>query len=178
MNAPLFDSKENSTVYVVDTSALLMLDRYFKRDNPVFLAIWEEIEDLIQQGYFITLDFVEDEINSYEGKEGFVKKWVKKWKKRFVVTTDAESISAAIPIINEEYNTGFFNAKKQAEGKEEADPYLIAYCKVRENCVLITDENKDKPNKIPKVAAKNGVACIDIYQFFIDRGLKMERRKK
>lgn len=65
-----------------------------------------------------------------------------------MVETDAASFIAAIPIINAEYNTGFFDAKKQAEGKEEADPYLIGYCKVH-NCVLITDESKTKHNKIP-----------------------------
>ena len=171
-----FNDKENR-VYVIDTSGLIMLESTFKYDNPVFSAIWEEIEDLVKQGRFRTIDFVEEEINSYEGKEDFLKKWVKKWKKTFVFQTDAECINAAIPIINEEYNTGFFNAKKLADGKEEADPYLIAYCKVN-NCVLITNENKNKPNKIPGVSAKNGVKCIDIYDFFIERELKMERKKK
>ncbi|MDP4262635.1 MAG: DUF4411 family protein [Bacteroidota bacterium] len=163
-------------VYVIDTSGLIMLDYLFKYDNPVFAAIWEEIEDLIKQGRFQTIDFVEEEINSYEGKEEFLKTWVNKWKKSLVVPIDSESINAAIPIINEEYNTGFFDAKKQAEGKEEADPYLIAYCKVKQY-VLITNENKTKPNKIPAVSAKNGVVCIDINEFLIDRGLKMERKK-
>ncbi|MGH2612192.1 MAG: DUF4411 family protein, partial [Rhabdochlamydiaceae bacterium] len=114
-----------------------MLESTFKPDNPVFLAIWEEIEDLINQGLFRTIDFVEDEINNYEGKQDFLKIWVKKWKKHFVVQTDAESINATIPIINEEYSTGFFNARKQADGNEEADPYLIGYCKVHK-CILIT----------------------------------------
>ena len=86
------------------------------------------------------------------------------------------SIVRNIQIINEEYNTGFFDAKKQAEGKEEADPYLIAYCKVHD-CVLISNENKDKPNKIPLVAEKNGVKCIDLNDFLLERGLKMERKR-
>lgn len=136
---------EEHTVYAIDTSALLRLDITFKRDNPVFTAIWEEIEDLMVHGHFLVLDFVEQEINDYRGKEVFLKDWVKKWKKRFVVETDAASFNAAKPIINEEYNTGFLKASKLAEGKEEADPYLIAYCKVH-NCVLITDENKLKSN--------------------------------
>lgn len=167
---------EGKTVYVIDTSGLLRLDFTFKRDNPVFLAIWEEIEDLIVQGQFRIIDFVEQEINDYEGQEEFLKQWVKKWKKRLVVETDAKSLNAARPIINAEYNTGFLNASKQAEGKEEADPYLIGYCKIN-NCVLITDESKLKPNKIPAVAEKNGVKCIDIYEFLQERGLKMERKK-
>ncbi len=168
---------ENNTIYVIDTSGLIMLEATFKRDNPVFTAIWEEIEDLISQGSFKTIDFVEEEINSYKGKQEFLKDWVKKWKKYFVVKTDAASINAAIPIINDEYNSGFFDVKKQAEGKEEADPYLIGYCKVH-NCILITNESKTKQNKIPAVAIKNQVTCIDIYGFLRERGLKMERKKE
>ena len=167
---------QGQAVSVIDTSGLIMLESTFKYDNPVFKAIWEEIEDLISNGNFKTIDFVEEEINSYEGKQDFLKNWVKKWKKHFIVPTDAESMNAAIPIINQEYNTGFFDSKKQAEGKEEADPYLIGYCKVH-NCVLITNESKIKLNKIPAVSAKNGVKCIDINDFLVERGLRMERRK-
>ena len=163
-------------VYVIDTSGLIKLENLFKYDNPVFKAIWDEIEEMITHGTFRTIDFVELEINSYEGKEDFLKNWVKKWKKHFVVKTDGASITAAIPIVNEEYNTGFFDAKKQAEGKEEADPYLIGYCKIHD-CILITSESKTKHNKIPAVAKKHGVECIDITDFLTARGLKMERRK-
>ncbi len=169
-------SQEN-TVYVIDTSALIRLESTFKRDNPVFVAIWEEIEDLIAEDCFKTIDFVEDEINNYEGKEEFLKIWVNKWKKRLIVETDIESINAAIPIINNEQNTGFFNARKQAEGKEEADPYLIAYCQVHK-CTLISVESRIKPNKIPSVAKKYGVLCIDIDDFLIERGLKMQRKNR
>ena len=171
------DFNQGNTIYVIDTSGLIMLESTFKYDNPVFNAIWEEIEELIKQGCFKTIDFVEDEINSYEGKQDFLKKWVQKWKKYLVVPIDVVSINAAIPIINEEYKSGFFDSKKQAEGKEEADPYLIAYCKTH-NCVLITNESKIKPNKIPSVSSKNGVKCIDINEFLIERELKMERKKK
>lgn len=147
------DFNKGKTIYVIDTNGLITLEYLFKYDNPVFKAIWDEIEEMIAQGTFRTIDFVEEEINSYEGKQDFLKNWVKKWKKYFVVTTDSASINAAIPIINDEYSTGFFDGKKQAEGKEEADPYLIGYCKVH-NCVLITNESKVKSNKIPAVAKK------------------------
>lgn len=167
---------EGSKVYVIDTSGLINLDFTFNRDIPVFTAVWEEIEDLIRQGCFKTIDFVEQEINDYEGQQDFLKKWVRKWKKLLVVETDVATLNAAVPIINSEYNTGFLNARKQAEGKEEADPYLIGYCKVH-SCTLIANESKTRNNKIPAVAAKNGVRCIDINEFLIERGLKMERKK-
>lgn len=171
------DFSQGNIIYVIDTSALIRLEYTFKYDNPVFVAIWEEIEDLIGQEYFRTIDFVENEINTYEGKEEFLQNWVKKWKKILVVPTDSETFNVAISIINEEYNSGFFDAKKLAIGQEEADPYLIAYCKVHD-CVLITNESKIKPNKIPNVSKKNGVKCIDMYEFLIERELRMERKKR
>lgn len=168
---------KGQTIYVIDTSGLIKLESTFKYDNPVFKAVWDEIEEMISQGTFRTIDFVEDEINSYEGKQDFLKNWVKKWKKRLVVETDMESVNAAIPIVNAEYSTGFFDAKKQAEGKEEADPYLIGYCKVY-NCVLITNESKSKPNKIPAVAQTHGVKAIDLSDFLNERGLRMTRKNE
>jgi len=171
------DFSTGNKVYVIDTSGLIMLVSTFKYDNPVFAAIWEEIEELIKVGCFRTIDFVEDEIDNYEGKEDFLKKWIKKWKRLLIFDTDIETLNAAKPIINEEYNSGFFDAKKQAAGQEEADPYLIAYCKVH-NFTLITNESKVKSNRIPAVAAKNGVTCIDIFDFLKERELKMERKKK
>jgi hypothetical protein len=170
------DFNQGKIIYVIDTSGLIMLESTFKYDNPVFKAVWEEIEELITQGTFRTIDFVEEEINNYEGKQDFLKNWIKKWKRYFVVKTDEASINAAIPIVNQEYSTGFFDAKKQAEGKEEADPYLIGYCKVH-NCILITNESKIKHNRIPAVAEKNGVKCIDINDLLSERGLRMERKK-
>ena len=170
------DFNQGKTKYVIDANGLIMLESTFKSNNPVFRAIQDEVEELIVQGTLKTIDFVEDELNSYEGKQDFLKTWIKKWKKYFVAKTDGASINAAIPIVREEYNTGFFDAKKQAEGKEEADPYLIGYCKVHD-CVLITNESKTRHNKIPAVALKHGVRCIDINDFLMERGLRMERKK-
>jgi hypothetical protein len=168
---------ENSIVYVIDTSALIKLEVTFPPDNEVFIDLWEEIIDLIKQKQFITIDFVEDEIYNYEGKEIYLKNWVKKYKKYLVVETDIDTFNVAKSIINQEYTTGFFDAKKQAEGKEEADPYLIAFCKVHKY-TLVTNESETKPNKIPAVAKKNGVKCINIYDFLQQRGMRMQRSKK
>ncbi len=166
-------------IYVIDTSALIDLENIFKYDNPVFKAIWEEIENLVIKDNLITLDFVEEEINSYEGEREFLKEWIKKWekKKKFIKATDETVINEAIPIINQEFNTGFLNKNKLANGKDEADPYLIAYCKIN-NFILITEESKYKSNKIPAVADKNGVKTINIYEFFEARGLKMVRKNE
>jgi hypothetical protein len=168
---------EENTIYVIDTSGLIKLESTFNYDNPVFSAIWEEIEELIQLNQFKTIDFVEEEINQYEGEKDFLKKWVKRRKKQFVLETDIASFNASRPIINAEYSTGFLDQKKQAQGKEEADPYLIGFC-LTHNYVLITNENFTKPNKIPGVSRKYGVRCINIEMFLEERGMKMTRKNK
>lgn len=52
---------QENTVYIIDSSGLIRLESTFKKNNPVFSAIWDEIEDLIRSGCFKTIDFVEDE---------------------------------------------------------------------------------------------------------------------
>ncbi|MEX2235811.1 MAG: DUF4411 family protein [Cyclobacteriaceae bacterium] len=166
---------QDKTIYVIDANALIHLERHFPKNNSAFAAIWEEIEALMAVGSFITLDYVEEEINSYAGHRTFLQTWIKDCKKEFVVATDEICFNAARPIINQEYSTGFFDAKKQADGKEEADPYLIAYCQIN-GCTLITNESKMHPHRIPAVAKKLNVKCIDIADFLEERGLRMQRR--
>ncbi len=68
----------------------------------------------MENGQFRTLNFVEDEINNYESGHTFLKKWIQECKKDLIVEVDEGCFNAAIPIINAEYNTGFFDPKKQA----------------------------------------------------------------
>ena len=174
MSADLF----NENIYVIDTSALINLQEKFDYNNPVFKAIWEEIEELILIVNLLTIDFVEKEIiDDYLGKKDFLIKWMKRFKRKrkFVKKSDEAVINAAIPIINSEFNTGFFKKEKIEKGKDEADPYLIAFCKLN-GYTLVSDEKKFVSNKIPEVAKKNGVRCINLYDFFEERGLKMVRK--
>ncbi len=169
----LFNTEDS--VYVLDTSALIALDHQYKRSNEMFEAVWEEIEDLIAQGRLKIIDFVEDEIDKYEGKEDYVKRWVAQHHKRLVVETDVASMAFAQEVINSEKDTGFLKASKQAKGEEEADPYLIGYAK-QHQYIIVTHENPTKPNRLPQVASRHGVTCLSIEAFLVARGLKMVRK--
>jgi len=154
---------EENKVYVIDTSGLIRLDMTFKRDNPVFTAIWEEIEDLIRNDRFKTIDFVEEEVNNYEGKETFLKNWIKKWKKHLVVETDTASINESIPITNDEYNSGFFDAKKQAEGnkaKLEAK-ILMVLQQIEEGIAQDNQPDDEPPRPIRSEEIKERIAAIN-----------------
>jgi len=71
--------------YCIDTSALIDLHKYYPRKEPAFRAIWEEIERLIDKGSMFTIDVVEEEINDYQGRDDFLKRWLKEHKKKFVI---------------------------------------------------------------------------------------------
>lgn len=165
-----------NTVYVLDTSALIALDYAYKRSNPMFEAVWEELEDLLAQGRLKIIDFVDAEIGKYEGKEDFVKKWVDQHRKRLVVETDVASLAFAQAVINAEKDTGFLKAAKLARGEDEADPYLIGYAKQHAS-TIVSHENPTRPNKLPQVASRHGVKCLSIEDFLAERGLKMVRKK-
>lgn len=165
-----------NTVYVLDTSALIALDYSYKRTNPLFAAVWEELEDLLAQGRLKIIDFVDEEIGRYEGKEDFIQKWVEQHRKRLVVETDVASLAFAQEIINAEKDTGFLKAAKQAKGEDEADPYLIGYAKQHQS-IIVSHENPTKHNKLPQVASRHGVKCLSIEAFLVERGLVMVRKK-
>src|SRR4030042_2821120 len=112
--------------YCIDTSSLIDLDIIYPKERETYKAIWDEIEELINDGLFSTSDFVEKEINEYQGKKTFIIEWIREHKQKLIIPTDSEIIIAASKIINENFKIGFLDPKKILKGKDEADPYLIA----------------------------------------------------
>jgi hypothetical protein len=157
--------------YCLDTSFLIYLEMNFKPDNPVFSAIWKELDDLISQGCLMTSTFVQEEIEAYQGKETYLKKWLKK-RKQIIRQMDAPSLILAQKVINEHQNTGFLKPKKWEANKNEADPYLIGLCKTH-SWVLLTRESDDRVNRLPMVARSYGVEVLPFVQFLEERKLKM-----
>lgn len=156
---------DNIRRYCIDMSALIVLDNSYRKPFETFRAVWKELDDLIEQGNLHTSDFVEIEADSYTGTHTFIQEWLKERRDKLIIPTSTEILIAAAQVINENQNTGFLNPQKWAEGKNEADPYLIAIGMLSGH-VIITHENFDKPNRIPKVAGKYGVQAISVLDFF------------
>jgi predicted nucleic acid-binding protein len=156
--------------YIVDTNVLITLINYYPQNNPTFKAIWDEIEELIRQNNMFTTSFVYDEIVRYLGKDDRVKKWAKAHKKRFFISTNPEIFQLTKDIIKNFPDLP--DKKKQETGEPDADPFLISLAQ-SEGATIITQE-KDDPNKtkIPAVAKHYNIKCIDLFEFFKERGLK------
>lgn len=156
--------------YIVDTNVLITLINYYPQNNPTFKAIWDEIEELIRQNNIFSTSVVYDEIVRYLGKDDRLRKWATTHKKRFFIQTDAEIFRLAKSIIKDFPNLP--DKKKLQTGEPDADPFLIALAQ-SEGTTIITQE-KDDPNKtkIPAVAQHYNIKCIDLFEFFEERGLK------
>ncbi len=55
--------------------------------------------------------------------------------------------------------------KARLQGKEVADPYLIAKAKVLNICVVTEEKLKDNAAKIPNVCQNFDVCCMNLEQF-------------
>jgi len=156
-------------LYCIDTSALIDLERHYPKIQTAFKAIWEEIEQLIKEGSIFTIETVQEEIEKYQGKEVFLKKWIFKHRRQFIIQIDSQIWKIGQKITAE--HPEILDKKKIETGENQADPFLIALA-ISKVTTIITNENKDKPNKIPLVAAHYGVKSIDLFEFFGERDLK------
>jgi Domain of unknown function (DUF4411) len=168
------DQPKAQVLFLLDTSALVKLEQQMPRESPVFTAVWEELERRITNGQVKTIDFVETEVLEFEGKSNRLQLWVQYWKKHLITPMDEASYAATQPILQAEWNTGFFSSQKQAAGKDEADPYLIGFA-LTHDCIIVTEEKTGTHNKLPAVAAKNGAITINLFEFIEKIGIRMAK---
>ncbi|MBI4683450.1 MAG: DUF4411 family protein [Nitrospirae bacterium] len=159
--------------YCIDTNILITLKAYYPKKESAFKAIWDEIERLISDGNMLTINIVEDEIKKYEGKDDFLKRWIKAHRKHFIVPIDSEIWEAGQKIIDE--HPELIDQKKMSSNEPEADPFLIALAFVKD-CTIVTQESKEKPNKIPMIAGYYQIRCINLFEFFREQGLAFVKR--
>lgn len=153
------------SVYVMDTSSFIELkNRYPPR---VFRSLWCNIEKLCENNRLIAPLEVREEIE--RGDDDLVK-WVKKFKKIFLrpdgrQARKVQEILAQFP----------FLAHFEKEGPN-ADPWIIALALSRNktiqsplfprNYIVVTEELRAKPNKIPFVCEHYGIECINLLELF------------
>lgn len=159
--------------YCIDTSALITLKTFYPQNKAAFKAVWEEIEKLILDGNMFTIEIVEEEIKKYQGKDDFLKKWLDKHKKHFIIPIDSEIWDAGTKIMAK--HPELCDKKKTLDGDLEADPFLIALAYVK-GSTIITQESKDNPNRIPMIARHDRIRCIDLFEFFNEQNLEFVKK--
>jgi len=164
---------KNVDIYVIDTSALIDLVRWYPMDRQFFKPIWYKIEKLILSNQMIAPYEVFREIS---GKSDELKKWFHNKKGMFIHPTNNQVV--LINQIKDAYDEDYWNRESNKTGAW-ADPWVIAlalYYKestlISYDVKIITQENKEKPNRIPYVAAIFDIRSFNVLEFLWEIGVR------
>lgn len=146
-------------IYCIDSSSIIDMNRIYPMD--VFQGIWDEVNALAKTRRIIAPAEVFDEIRA--GDDDLVP-WTKKHKKMFIPiqpehVSFVQSIQKQFPFLAHPEKTG-----------PNADPWLIAIALsmnksagelFKTKCLIVTEESKTKPNRLPFVCKYYGIECIN-----------------
>ncbi|MDQ7827015.1 MAG: DUF4411 family protein [Candidatus Eremiobacteraeota bacterium] len=152
----------NQVMYTIDTSSIIHgWHEAYPKD--AFPALWQKIEELIDDGKLIA---IEEVILELEKKEDVLHKWAIKQEK-LCVPIDIDIQKEVREILKS--HKRLLDTRKNRSG---ADPFVIALAKVRK-CTVITNEKKtssqEKPH-IPDVCEKLGIRCINLLELILEQG--------
>jgi len=167
-------------IYIIDTSSF----RKIKLPPDIFVGMWKNIENLAEEGRFISHELVLEEIRNYEGKKDMLLEWAENHKNIFKdITLQQTKLVKKILCTD---NFGGLIDPKATNG--QADPFIIAMAMEKEEQTSLTDDgeeikkilvteetmNPKHPNKIriPFVCRSFGIKCINIFDFFRMEGWK------
>ncbi|MHA2611536.1 MAG: DUF4411 family protein [bacterium JZ-2024 1] len=157
--------------YCIDTSSLIEMKDKYPRD--IFRGVWQNIEKLCKDRRIISPIEVLKEIEQVDDE---LKKWARKMKKIFIKPNEEQS--EKLKEILKSYPS---LAKFEKEGPN-ADPWIIALAIQKaveaqkilfsDEYIVVTEESKNKPNKIPSVCRNYGIECITLIELFRKEGWK------
>ncbi len=146
-------TNSSGVIYVLDTNILIELSLWLPID--LNRAFWAKFEEALQNGKWVLLDTVVDEIR---GNNDGLKKWCEDQKRKSLVKIiDDDCRNKAIEINNQ------FPMIDTTTLRSTADTYLIAYAKANNLTIFSREGYRKKPDdlhKIPDVCDQLGVPFI------------------
>ena len=144
--------------YIIDTSSILSQKNNEQNRRTVHKRMWEYIDSLVSDKIIVTCTEIFDEI----GDEEYAN-WLK-------------SLGCVVLEVDEEIQrnvtTVVTNHPKLIEfkrAKSSGDAFLIATA-IKYDLIIVTEENRDKQNKIPRVASALGIRSMNIIELCENEG--------
>lgn len=141
---------ESPYKYIFDTSSFLSQKDNELHRRCLYKRLWENIDELIKQECIVTCTEVKDEI-----KDEDILAWLTSLNCTVLDIDDAIQRNVISVVTTKPELIDF----KQV--KSSGDAFIIATA-MEYNLIVVTEENKDSPKKIPQVSKALGVKCIDI----------------
>lgn len=172
------DSSKKAKRYIIDTSALVRIFRFYP--GQLLEPVWAKLEILFESGILFSHRLVYDEITTGSKKQDILSEKVKPLKKYFL-TLKYEQVKWVNKII--QTFPGLIDPNRE---KDQADPWLIALA-IEENqqlhlfdepdqIVIVSMESEEKQNRIPAVCKHFGIKHLNLDRFFEEIGISFEVR--
>ena len=168
-----------STVYVIDTCALMDLQGYnvgseITVDENVRECLWQGLERLIDDKRLLTVRAVRDELKR---RAPICYDRLKPRFRRFVVR-DSVGLFTEVIRIQDTYPALVRDLEKRTNGRDPADPYLVAHAKLNGH-VLVTSElgrsqrtrNNRRGIHIPDVCSTESIICKNLIDLITEESL-------
>jgi len=156
--------------YIIDSSSIIDLFRWYPPDMGIFKPIWGRIERIVNDGILISHFEVYREI---ERRCDEAREWCRNNRKMFLDLDDEQVV--IIGNVREKYEENYWNTKIN-QTAPWADPWLIALAiqlkrrgeifGMNTEVKIVTQENKNKRNNIPRIAQEFGFESLKLIEFF------------
>lgn len=167
-------------LFCIDSSSFILLHRFYP---PIFSKdIWDEFDNIFSQDKIISHIIVFEELTTKSKNKDDLTKWIIPKRKHFkeFSVTQVHYVSQIIK--------RFTNLIDHDREKDEADPWLIALAieeqaklqlfNPRKKVIIVNEESKNKPQKIPAVCNYFGLEHLNLLELFKYLGWDFILRKK
>lgn len=138
--------------YIIDTSSILSQKPTEPHRRQVYKSLWNKIDDYIKHGVIVTCSEVAEEI-----KDKSIKEWLHA-QRCCILDIDIEIQLNVRKIVSENPKMIEFTNGK---GTSSGDAFLIATA-MKYGLIIISEENQDKPTKIPQISKSYGIESVNI----------------
>ena len=154
-------------LYVVDTSSFIVMWHYFPDRFPTF---WTDLDTLVANGSVVSVSEVLKELNN-DATRPHLAAWLKKNKPLFSSPNSTETRNVA-KIFSVKQFQSLLKRKDILEGKQVADPWVIARAMALNGCVVTEESTRPEVLRIPQVCAHFKLKCINLEGMMLQQGLR------
>lgn len=144
--------------YLIDSSSIFAQRPTDALPRLVHRSLWEKIDQSVREEIIATCSEIEEEVE----KDDIVGNWLSSHK-CIILPIDDEVQRNVRKIVTEHPKMISFSG---GQGSSSGDAFLIATA-MKYHLTIITEENKDKQNKIPSICRDYGVNTMNITELCI-----------
>ena len=150
-----------SCKYLIDSSSILAQKPTDAFPRQVHKSLWDKIDKNIEDKTIATCSEIEEEVKN----DDLVGNWLRS-KQCIIFPIDNEVQKNVRRIVTEHPRMIDFSG---GSGSSSGDAFLIATA-MKYNLTIITEESKEKQNKIPNVCKDYGIQTVNITELCVAEG--------